>query len=129
MPVFYIANFGDFEEADNNCLRIVNPAFNSRNMCLKSPVIRYITENAVGPVCATTCNISTQPEIHTFVDAVKYFGDVVDLIIGDDSLATYGIPTTIVSFVEDRPTVLRTGGFPPMELKEKYISDLIIESN
>lgn len=95
-------------------------------MCLKSPVIRYITENAVGPVCATTCNISTQSEIHTFVDAAKYFGDVVDLIIEDDTLETYGIPTTIVSFVEDKPTVLRTGGFPPKELKEKYISDLII---
>jgi Sua5/YciO/YrdC/YwlC family protein len=95
-------------------------------MCLKSPVISYITENAVGPVCATTCNISGQPEIHTFEDAVKYFGDLVDLIIKDDSLATYGIPTTIVSFVEDKPTVLRVGGIPPEELKEKLIPDLVI---
>lgn len=95
-------------------------------MCLKSPVISYITENAVGPICATTCNISGQPEIQTFEDAEKYFGDLVDLIIKDDSLAIYRIPTTIVSFVEDKPTVLRVGGIPPEKLKEKLIPDLVI---
>jgi L-threonylcarbamoyladenylate synthase len=52
-------------------------------MCLKSPVISYITENAVGPICATTCNISGQPEIQTYEDAEKYFGDLVDLITKD----------------------------------------------
>lgn len=95
-------------------------------MCLKSPIISFLAKNVDGPVCATTCNISGQPEIRKFADAVKYFSDSVDFIINDDSLMTYGIPTTIITFVEYTPRVLRKGGYSPEELKEKFIPNLVI---
>ncbi len=93
---------------------------------LKSPVVDYIVKNVKGPICGTTCNLSGESEIIKCSDAIKYFKNHVDIIVNNDAMLEFNTHSTIISFVEDPPRVLRKGAFSPEYIKEKYVPNLMI---
>ena len=69
------------------------------------------------------------PYFTGFIGNVKPFfiSDSVDMIGLDDSMIKHGVHSTIVSFVEQPPMVIRSGGYDVTELKKKYIPNLQLQ--
>lgn len=99
---------------------------NAAFVSLKSPIADYIVRHVDGPVCGTTCNISGEREITKCTDALKLFNNKVELVIDDDSMLEHNTHSTIITFSENPPRVLRQGAFSPEIIKEKYAPDLIV---
>lgn len=93
---------------------------------LRNPVVNYIVEKVKGPICGTTCNISGQPSIIKCNDAIKFFNHQVEIIVDNDSMLEFYTHSTIISFAEDPPKILREGAFSSEYLKEKYVPNLLI---
>ena len=93
-------------------------------MCVESVVIRRVCEAVEAPVFGTTCNYSGEPEIKTSKVAIEQFADRVDLIVEGDHLIRFGKPSTIVDFTVAPPKVIRHGGIPAQELRDKYLPNL-----
>lgn len=65
--------------------------------------------NALGaPILSTSANFSTQEVITEPRDLEKHMGELVDVIVTSGSLPVQ--PSSVVSLVGDKATVLRTGG-------------------
>ena len=63
-----------------------------------------------GNVLATTsANISGEAPALDFHSAVDKLGDVVDIIFEDEDEIAKGIPSTVVTFAEDKTIILRQG--------------------
>tara|TARA_B100001115_G_C15812750_1_gene403134 strand:+ start:169 stop:786 length:618 start_codon:yes stop_codon:yes gene_type:complete len=65
--------------------------------------------NALGvPILSTSANFSTQEVITEPRDLEKHMGELVDVIVASGSLPVQ--PSSVVSLVGDKATVLRAGG-------------------
>ena len=71
------------------------------------------------PITATSANISGRPPADNADDVLRYFGDVLDLII-DCGKSPGGKPSTIVDASEEKVLFLREGAVP----KEKVFAAL-----
>lgn len=67
------------------------------------------------PITATSANISGSPPADNADDVLRYFGDVLDLII-DCGKTPGGNPSTIVDASEEKIQILREGAVPKEEV-------------
>ena len=72
---------------------------------------------ALGPIAASSANVSGEPDATTADHVAGYFGDEVSLII-DDGPVRGGVPSTVVSCAdpEQPPLVLREGVISAAEI-------------
>lgn len=90
----------------------VNPGFDTVGMRVPSSksVMDLLEQIPEGVLLSTSANISGEPEITKYEDALVQFGDKVDLLIepqaGENSS---GEASTVVKFHEDDMTVIRQG--------------------
>ncbi len=70
------------------------------------------------PIAATSANISGQASAKSSADLSPVM-DIADVVI-DSGFCEYGLESTIVSLVGDRPKILRQGSFP-RELVEEVL--------
>lgn len=60
-----------------------------------------------GPLTSTTANLSGQPPCHTVQEVQNLWGNQIDLYIENGILNSP--PSTVVSFVQNSPTIVRQG--------------------
>ena len=68
------------------------------------------------PIAATSANISGQESAKSSADLSPVM-DIADVVI-DSGICEYGLESTIVSLVGDRPKILRQGSFPRELIEE-----------
>ncbi len=62
------------------------------------------------PILTTSCNLSGEPPIGSAWDIEAELGHALDLVI--DCGSPCGEPSTVISFLDEEPTVLREGAGP-----------------
>lgn len=71
----------------------------------------------LGPIAATSANLSGQPNALTTAEVYTQFGDKIDLVI-DGGTCPKGKESTIVDVTGPIPVILREGAISRFELKE-----------
>lgn len=71
------------------------------------------------PIAATSANISGETSPAEAKAAIASLGDRVDAVI-DSGITAVGVPSTIISLVENKPVILRQGA-----VTEKMINEVI----
>jgi L-threonylcarbamoyladenylate synthase len=71
----------------------------------------------LGPIAATSANLSSQPSALTAAEVYNQFGDKIDLVI-DGGRCPRGEESTIVDVTGPIPILLREGAIPRPELEE-----------
>ena len=78
---------------------------------------------AVGPLAATSANLSGQPPASTAEGARQQLGELVEVYL-DDGARGGGTPSTIVDLTRARPQVLREGALSPPDVLAVAAGDL-----
>ncbi|MGC8545835.1 L-threonylcarbamoyladenylate synthase [Athalassotoga sp.] len=76
----------------------------------------------VGPIAATSANLSGQKDPLTCTDAYNYLKDSVDLYV-DDGPVEKGLPSTVIDMTVNPPKILRIGAISVEEI-EKVIGNV-----
>lgn len=71
----------------------------------------------VGPIAATSANLSGEKDPLTCVDAYNYFKDSVDLYV-DDGPVERGFPSTVIDMTVNPPKILRIGAISVEEIEK-----------
>lgn len=82
----------------------------------RHPVTRAVLRAAGVPVAAPSANPFGYVSPTTAAHVADQLGDAVDLIL-DGGPCAIGLESTIVSLLDDRPTLLRPGGIPRADLE------------
>lgn len=90
-----------------------------------NPLITAVIERVNGPLFGTTVNYSGEPSI-TLAEEAKGFLDVVDVMVGDDSIPIYNRSSTIVDCSVDPPAVIREDAIPIDDLRA-VIPDIYVD--
>jgi L-threonylcarbamoyladenylate synthase len=80
-------------------------------------VPRLVAAKVGGALASTSANRSKQPAATTAAQALEYLDGLVGLV-GDGGPATPGQESTVVSFAEDVPRMLREGALSLQRLQE-----------
>ncbi len=80
-------------------------------------VPRLVAEEVGGALASTSANRSKHPAATTAAQALEYLDGLVHLVV-DGGPATPGRESTVVSFAEDGPRVLREGALSRQRLRE-----------
>jgi L-threonylcarbamoyladenylate synthase len=72
------------------------------------PIARLLAKGLVGPLTATSANLSGRPECSTAEDALLAFGDRLDAVI-DGGTTPGGLGSTILDITVHPPLILRVG--------------------
>ncbi len=75
--------------------------------CPDSSVVRRLLFFLKSPITATSANRSHEPPCQTALEAEKYFGDQVDLILDGGTLVSE--PSTVVDVTEGNIKIIRQG--------------------
>jgi len=84
-------------------------------------VARALIRAAGGAVAATSANQSGQPPAQTGVEALAALAGVVTAVL-DDGPAPGGVPSTIVTFTEGNPRIIREGPITVTDLSQAGVS-------
>lgn len=90
-----------------------------------NPLISAVIDRVEGPIFGTTVNYSGEPSI-TLADDAMHFLDLVDVMVGDDSIIVYNESSTIIDCTIDPPAVIREGVVSTDAVRE-VIKDLGID--
>ena len=86
--------------------------------CSPHPVARdlarAVREAGIGPVTATSLNLSGEPDCTDRASAERLVGEAVHLVAGEDAGAR--APSTVVDVSGARPRILREGAIPRAQL-------------
>lgn len=74
-----------------------------------------LAKKAGCPIAGTSANISSQPSPKECESVISTFNEVIPAII-DGGKTSVGIESTIVSLVEEKPSILRVGAISPFEI-------------
>jgi L-threonylcarbamoyladenylate synthase len=83
---------------------------------LASALARRLHAEGVGPVTATSLNVTGAPEARTRTEAIRVCGDSVRLVEVEGAESGGEAPSTVVDLTESEPRVLRWGAVPATEL-------------
>ncbi len=91
---------------------------NTVGLRLPAHVVPRLVADGVGcPLASTSANRSGRPAPTTAAQAAEQLGGMVELVL-DGGPAPLGQESTVVSFAEDPPRVLRAGGLSVSRLRE-----------
>ncbi len=82
-----------------------------------NPVAAEIIEVFGGFITSTSANLSGQPPVSTYENALEIFSSKADIVIGDNSLLI-GKPSTLVDVTTDTPLVIREGSISQTDIKK-----------
>jgi L-threonylcarbamoyladenylate synthase len=72
---------------------------------------------ALGPLAVSSANLSGEPAARTAREVINALGDRVALVV-DGGPSPGGVPSTVVEVLDEgRPTVLREGAIPTLEIE------------
>ncbi len=74
-----------------------------------------LAKRANCPIAGTSANISSMPSPKDAENVIKTFDGIIPAII-DGGKTSVGIESTIVSLVEEKPSILRIGAISPEEI-------------
>ncbi len=91
---------------------------------LRMPSNKFFKDlgDLVGPIAATSANLSGQKDPLTCADAYSYLKDSVDLYV-DDGPVEKGLPSTVIDMTANPPKILRIGAISLEEI-EKVIGKI-----
>ena len=88
-----------------------------------SPILCSLAETLKIPLAAPSANLSGKISPTTAQDVLEELGEHVAMVI-DAGPSSIGIESTVVSCVNENPTILRTGGIPTKQLENVLNKDL-----
>lgn len=94
--------------------------------CPAHPVARRLIELAGVPIAAPSANLFCAVSPTTALHVVEQFGDRLSRVL-DGGPCAVGLESTVVSFVEERPMLLRPGGVTVEEI-EAVVGPLRVEA-
>lgn len=62
----------------------------------------------IGPLATTSANISGRSSLSNSKDVIKLLGDNIDIII-DGGITSIGVPSTVVSYIDNKLNIIREG--------------------
>lgn len=95
--------------------------------CPSHAIARKLIETAGVPIAAPSANQFCSVSPTTAQHVVEQFGDRLSMIL-DGGPCDVGVESSVVSFFQDQPMLLRPGGVAAEEI-EKLIGPLLIETN
>ncbi|MGC8637945.1 MAG: L-threonylcarbamoyladenylate synthase [Athalassotoga sp.] len=86
---------------------------------LRMPSNKFFKDlgDLVGPIAATSANLSGQKDPLTCGDAYNYLKDSVDLYV-DDGPVEKGLPSTVIDMTANPPKILRIGAVSVEEIEK-----------
>lgn len=90
------------------------------------PVALALIENSETPISAPSANRFGYISPTTAEHVEKQLGDKIDLIL-DGGRCPIGVESTVLSLIDDEPTILRPGGLPVEEI-EKVIGKVKVQT-
>ena len=82
-----------------------------------NPVAAALIEEFGGPVTSTSANLTRQPPIYTYENALEIFGNIADIVIGTDE-KLIGTPSTLVDVTSDGLKMIREGSITLSHIQE-----------
>lgn len=82
-----------------------------------SEVSRAIIGEFGKPIVSTSANISGEPTVATFEEALRLFGDDTDLVVNCIE-PLFGVPSTVVDVTSGHMELLREGAIPRARIRE-----------
>jgi L-threonylcarbamoyladenylate synthase len=82
-----------------------------------NPVAAALIEEFGFPVTSTSANLTGQPPIYTYENALEIFGTIADIVIGTDE-KLIGTPSTLVDVTSDGLKMIREGSITLSHIQE-----------
>lgn len=109
LPLLESSRISPLVHRDSRCIAIRVP---------NAPLLSKVIKLHGNPLVATSANLSGTPNIHTYEELSKHFGDEVDLFADDKEQILSKVHSTIIKPSDSTVEVLRSGSIPDARILE-----------